>query len=377
MLEASGERHAEHACYFDWKHNAMANVTYKDAGVDLDVYRQSMARLPKLLNRTHSPRVLPLEGGFAGLFKLDFANRLFARNYEDPVLVSCSDGVGTKLKVACAVGKHSTVGIDLVAMSVNDALCCGAEPLFFLDYVAMPKDDPVLLEQIVQGVSDGCIEADCALLGGETAILPDLYAPGDYDLAGFCVGVASRSQIIDGRAIAAGDAVIGLASSGLHSNGYSLARKIAFDVAGHKVSDHVDELGTTVGDALLTPTRIYVRPVRKVLNHYRVKNVVHGIAHITGGGLHENLARIVPEGVQIVIDRGRWPVPPVFTWLQKLGGVAQAEMDQVFNMGIGMVLVVSSFFADSIREQLARAGVPAWQVGHAQEGPQGVVWGEL
>ena len=175
----------------------MAKVTYKDAGVDLDIYRQSMAKLPKLLGRTFSPRVIPLEGGFAGLFRLDFADRLFARNYEDPVLVSCSDGVGTKLKVACAVGNHKTVGIDLVAMSVNDALCCGAEPLFFLDYVAMPKDDPGLLEDLVQGVSDGCIQADCALLGGETAILPDLYAPGDYDLAGFCVGVASRSQIIE------------------------------------------------------------------------------------------------------------------------------------------------------------------------------------
>ena len=238
----------------------MAKVTYKDAGVDLDVYRQSMARLPKLLHRTYSPRVLPLDGGFAGLFQLDFANRLFARNYEDPVLVSCTDGVGTKLKVASAVGRHTTVGIDLVAMSVNDALCCGAEPLFFLDYVAMPKDDPALLEQIVQGVSDGCIEADCALLGGETAILPDLYAPGDYDLAGFCVGVVSRSQIIDGRAIAPGDVVLGLASSGLHSNGYSLVRKIVFDIAGLKVDDHVAELGRRSARPCSTPTRIYVRP---------------------------------------------------------------------------------------------------------------------
>ena len=297
----------------------MAKVTYKDAGVDLDVYRQSMAKLPKLLGRTYSPRVLPLDGGFAGLFRLDFANRLFARNYEDPVLVSCSDGVGTKLKVACAVGNHKTVGIDLVAMSVNDALCCGAEPLFFLDYVAMPKDDPALLEDLVQGVSDGCIQADCALLGGETAILPDLYAPGDYDLAGFCVGVASRSQIIDGAAVTPGDAVLGLASSGLHSNGYSLARKIAFEIGGHKVTDRVEELGTTVGEALLTPTRIYVRPVRQVLTHYRVKNVVHAIAHITGGGLHENLARVIPPGVQIVIERRRWPVPPVFTWLAAAG----------------------------------------------------------
>ena len=365
----------------------MAKATYRDAGVDLDVYRQSMARLPKLLGRTFSPRVLPLEGGFAGLFRLDFANRLFARNYDDPVLVSCSDGVGTKLKVACMTGRHATVGIDLVAMSVNDALCCGAEPLFFLDYVAMPKDDPTLLEQIVQGVSDGCIEADCALLGGETAILPDLYAPGDYDLAGFCVGVVSRSQIIDGSAVVPGDAVLGLASSGLHSNGYSLARKIAFDLAGHKVDDRLEEfgreelgtgeLGATVGETLLTPTRIYVRPVRAVLNHYRVKNVVHAIAHITGGGLHENLARVVPEGVRIVIDRRAWPVPPVFTWLQRLGGVEQAEMDQVFNMGVGMVLVVSSFYAESIREQLGRAGVTSWLIGRAEQGPTGVVWGEL
>jgi phosphoribosylformylglycinamidine cyclo-ligase len=355
----------------------MSKVTYKDAGVDLDVYRQSMARLPKLLGRTFSPRVLPLEGGFAGLFRLDFANRLFARNYEDPVLVSCSDGVGTKLKVACAVGNHKTVGIDLVAMSVNDALCCGAEPLFFLDYVAMPKDDPGLLEDIVQGVSDGCIQADCALLGGETAILPELYAPGDYDLAGFCVGVASRRHIIDGSAVTPGDAVLGLASSGLHSNGYSLARKIAFEVGGHNVTDHVAELGTTVGAALLTPTRIYVKPVRQVMTHYRVKNVVHAIAHITGGGLQENLARVIPDGVQIVIERGSWPVPPVFNWLKKLGEVEQAEMDQVFNMGIGMVLVVSNFYAESIRNQLIQAGVETYLIGRAEPGPQGVAWGTL
>ena len=221
----------------------MAKVTYKDAGVDLDVYRQSMARLPKLLGRTYSPRVLPLDGGFAGLFRLDFANRLFARNYEDPVLVSCSDGVGTKLKVACAVGNHKTVGIDLVAMSVNDALCCGAEPLFFLDYVAMPKDDPGFAGRPRARSERRLHPGRLRLLGGETAILPDLYAPGDYDLAGFCVGVASRSQIIDGSAVTPGDAVLGLASTGLHSNGYSLARKIAFDVGGHKVTDHVEELG--------------------------------------------------------------------------------------------------------------------------------------
>src|SRR6185312_12237415 len=196
----------------------MAKATYKDAGVDLEVYRESMSRLPRLLSRTHSPRVMKLDGGFAGLFQLDFASPLFARGYVDPVLVSCTDGVGTKLKVATAPGVHHTVGIDLVAMSVNDALCCGAEPLFFLDYVAMHADDPVLLEQIVSGISAGCVESDCALLGGETAIMSDLYSAGDYDLAGFCVGVAERRRVIDGRAIGPGDVVLGLASSGLHSN---------------------------------------------------------------------------------------------------------------------------------------------------------------
>jgi phosphoribosylformylglycinamidine cyclo-ligase len=352
----------------------MAKATYKDAGVDLDVYRQAMARLPGLLSRTCTPRVIPLEGGFAGLFQLDFENKLFSRNYKQPVLVSCTDGVGTKLKVAAAMGVHNTVGIDLVAMSVNDALCCGAEPLFFLDYVAMPKDDPDLLEQLVEGITAGCIQSDCALLGGETAILPDMYAPGDYDLAGFCVGVVDKKNIIDGKAIESGDLVIGVASSGLHSNGYSLARKIVFDIAGLSVNDHVEELGQTAGRALLEPTIIYARPVRQILNYYKVKNIVHGIAHITGGGLCENLARIVPEDVQVVIDRGAWPVPPIFTWLKRLGEVDQAEMDQVFNMGIGLVLVVAPFYADSIRQQLKRFKLQSWAIGRAEAGSQGVVW---
>jgi phosphoribosylformylglycinamidine cyclo-ligase len=352
----------------------MAKATYKDAGVDLEVYRQSMARLPNLLSRTFSPRVIPLEGGFAGLFQLDFADHLFARNYKHPVLVSCTDGVGTKLKIAAAMGLHNTVGIDLVAMSVNDALCCGAEPLFFLDYVAMPKDDPDLLEQLVTGITNGCIQSDCALLGGETAILPDMYAPGDYDLAGFCVGVVEKKNIIDGKAIEAGDVVIGVASSGLHSNGYSLARKIVFDMAKLSVQDHVEELGKTAGEALIEPTRIYARPVRQVLNYYRVKNVVHGIAHITGGGLCENLARIVPEGQQVVIQRGSWAMPPIFTWLQRLGDVDQAEMDQVFNMGIGLVMIVAPFYADSIRQQLKRFKLQSWMIGRVEKGVGGVVW---
>ncbi len=353
----------------------MAKATYKAAGVDLDLYEDAMSRLPRLLARTYTPRVIHLEQGFAGLFRLDFDNRLFARRYKEPVLVSCTDGVGTKLKVAAMMGVHHTVGIDLVAMSVNDALCCGAEPLFFLDYVAMPKDDPPLLEQLVRGISDGCLQADCALLGGETAILPDLYAPGDYDLAGFCVGVVERGHAIDGKTITPGDVVLGLASTGLHSNGYSLARKVVFEIAGLKVGDRVEELGRTVGEALLEPTRIYARPIRSVLAYYKVKAVVHGIAHITGGGLLENLERIVPEGVRVVIQRGSWPVPPVFGWVQRLGEIDQAEMDRVFNLGVGMVLVVSPFYAESIRHQLADHGVESWPIGRVEEGQRGVMWG--
>lgn len=352
----------------------MAKVTYKDAGVDLDIYRQSMARLPQLLRRTYSPRVLPLDGGFAGLFQLDFDSPLFARKYEQPVLVSCTDGVGTKLKVANLTGVHNTVGIDLVAMSVNDALCCGAEPLFFLDYVAMSHDDPVLLEQIVEGVTAGCLECDCALLGGETAIMPDLYARGDYDLAGFCVGVVERRRLIDGSQISPDDLVIGVASSGLHSNGFSLVRKIVFDVAGMQPDDHVEELGATVAEALLRPTRIYARPLRSILNHYTVKSVVHGIAHITGGGLHENLERILPQGVRVEIDRDSWAIPPIFRWLQRLGDVPSDEMDRVFNMGIGLVLVTSPFYAESIRKQLSDYGLENWLIGRVSSGQRGVIW---
>jgi phosphoribosylformylglycinamidine cyclo-ligase len=339
-------------------------LSYKDAGVDLDVYEESMSRLPRLMRRTHTPRVMPLEGGFAGLFRLDFAGKLFARQYRDPVLVSCTDGVGTKLKVAQMVGRHDTVGIDLVAMCVNDALCCGAEPLFFLDYVAMGKDDPERLEQIVTGISDGCVESDSALIGGETAIMPDIYGVEDYDLAGFSVGVVERERLIDGSKITPGDVVIGIASSGLHSNGYSLVRKIVFDAAKLSPTDTVAECdGATVADLLLTPTRIYTVPIRRILGHYRKKQVVHGIAHITGGGLRENLERILPAGTKLVIDKDSWPVPPVFTWLQKLGEVADDEMARVFNCGVGLALVVSEHFAESIAAQLTDSGVDNWPIG--------------
>lgn len=352
----------------------MAKATYKQSGVDLDVYEQSMSRLPRLLRRTHSPRVLSAEGGFAGLFRLDFPGPLFARQYADPVLVAGTDGVGTKLKVAQLAGRHDTVGIDLVAMCVNDVLCVGAEPLFFLDYVAMSRDDPAVLEAIVSGVSDGCVTSDLALVGGETAIMPDMYQPGDYDLAGFCVGVVERQKVLDGATISPGDTVLGVASSGLHSNGFSLVRKIVFELAGLGVGDFVEPCGATVGDVLLVPTTIYTRALRSVLGHYKVKSVVHGIAHITGGGLFENLARVLPLGVGAQIDRGSWSVPPVFTWLAQLGEVDDAEMHRVFNMGVGLTLVVSPYYADSIRQQLSQCGLESWPIGRTVEGDQQVAW---
>ncbi len=341
----------------------VSGATYSTAGVDLALYREAMGRLPAHLRRTHCPRVLGAEGGFAALFQLDIPG-LFARGYEDPLLVSCTDGVGTKLKIAVAAGVHHTVGIDLVAMSVNDCLCTGAEPLFFLDYVALSHDDPALLEQIVRGIADACVACDCALVGGETAILPDMYQRGEYDLAGFCVGVVERRRLVDGRGIEPGDVAIGLASSGLHSNGFSLVRQAVFELGGLAYGDTVPECGgRTVAEVLLEPTRLYARAVKSVLGHYRVKQVVHGIAHITGGGLVENLARIVPATVQVELARGTWPVPPVFPWVQRLGGIAADEMERVFNMGVGMVLVVSPHFADSIARQLADLGHENWPIG--------------
>jgi phosphoribosylformylglycinamidine cyclo-ligase len=352
------------------------HLDYRSTGVDLKMYEDTMSRLPPLLRRTFTPRVIEWKDGFAGLFRLDDHIGLLSRTYRDPVLVASSDGVGTKLKLAFATGRHTTVGIDLVAMSVNDCLCAGAEPLLFLDYVAMNRDDPVLTTAIVQGVSDGCIEAECALLGGETAILPDIYKEGEYDLAGFCVGVVERKRILDGQDIRPGDKVIGLASSGLHSNGFSLARKIVFDHAGLTPDTHIEELGRTVADVMLEPTRIYVRAVKMVYRNYRVKHVVHGIAHITGGGLIDNPPRILPDGCAIRLARGSWPIPPVFPWLQRLGSVEQAEMDHVFNMGIGLVVVVAEHFADAIVRRLTsrREKFDAWIIGDIIPGDRSVTW---
>lgn len=338
-------------------------ATYKDAGVDLDVYAESMSRLPGLMHRTFSPRVIASDGGFAGLFSLDFAGKLFARNYEDPVLVSGTDGVGTKLIIAQQTGNHATVGIDLVGMCVNDLLCTGAEPLFFLDYVAMGKDDPERLEQIVRGISDGCVAADLALLGGETAIMPDCYDDQKYDLAGFAVGVVDRKRLIDGKQIGEGDVVLGLASDGLHSNGYSLVRKVIQD-AGHDWNSTPDAFGgQTLGEVCLTPTRIYTGAIREVQSHYQVKQVLHGLAHVTGGGIEENLDRILPPGVDAVIDPTSWQRPAIFQWLMETGGIAESEMRRVFNMGIGMIAVVSEYYAASVASQLQGRGVNTFPIG--------------
>ena len=345
---------------------------YKDAGLDLDKYEDSIARIGREVRKTHNPlHVIDKFGGFASLFALDYDRWLFFKKYRKPVLVTCTDGVGTKLKIAILMQKYDTVGIDLVAMSVNDALCTGGEPLIFLDYLAMHKDDPDLVEALIKGMVEGCLQAECSLTGGETAILPDFYQPGDFDLAGFCVGVVERDRIIDGKAIQVGDTVLGLASTGVHSNGYSLVRKVVFEHAGLKVTDFIPELGKTVGEELLTPTRIYVRAVKSIIKHYPVKKaVVRGLAHITGGGLVDNVPRILPEGVSVVLRRSSWPMPPVFPWLQKLGNIAEAEMDRVFNNGIGFVMIVAPYFAESIRDQLEKEGVPSYVIGEVREGKQ-------
>jgi phosphoribosylformylglycinamidine cyclo-ligase len=348
-------------------------LSYKSAGVDLDIYRDSMSRLPKLMQRTFSPRVQNWPGGFAGLFQLDFNPGLFARNYQEPVLVAGSDGVGTKLVVAKQMRQHHTVGIDLVAMCVNDVICCGAEPLFFLDYVAMSKDDPQRLEEIVKGISDGCVQSDCALLGGETAIMPGLYHEDDYDLAGFCVGVVEKKNVIQGHQIQEGDVLIGIASSGFHSNGYSLIRKTVFEHAGLQLTDPTGFSDETVGQCLLRPTQLYARLVRNIRARYTVKKVIHGMVHITGGGLPENVDRVLPPGTAAQIDSKAWTPGPEFTWLQRLGNIPTDEMFRVFNMGIGFVLIVSPHFAPSILAAIHAQGHAAWTIGQIVPGNQEVV----
>ena len=336
----------------------MTELSYQSAGVDLDLYEKAMQKLPGLMQKTHTPGVMELPGGFAGLFRLSAQ-----RQWTDPVLVSGTDGVGTKIKLAIMMQQFDSIGIDLVAMCVNDCLCLGATPLLFLDYIAMGTDNPLLLEQLVKGVSDGCVQSGAALLGGETAIMPDLYADGDFDMAGFCVAAADRSALISGKErIAAGDVLIGVPSSGFHSNGYSLIRKAVFEHAGLSVDDTIDELSVSVGDALMTPTRIYA----DIVNGLQEKvgnDAVHGIAHITGGGLCENLERILPDGVHARIQRSSWTPSPLFSWLQSLGNIAEDEMFRVFNMGIGMIVAVPSEFANETRDACSSDQYPAVVLG--------------
>lgn len=342
-------------------------TTYKDAGVDVSANAQWVAAIKAAMNSTYTPRVYKhRHGGFAGLFHLDFGEQLFRRNYRQPVLVGCTDGVGTKVLLATQTGRLSTIGIDLVAMCVNDLITCGAEPLFFLDYLAVHKLDPQRLREVVDGVAAGCREASCALLGGETAEMPDLYTRGDFDLAGFAVGVVEQCRLITGSRVRLGDVLIALPSSGIHSNGYSLVRKL---VAKRrcKLNAFYDELGETLGDALLRPTRIYVNAVQAVVNAYRVKRVVTGMAHITGGGLQENIARILPRKCDAVVRRSAWRPQPVFHFIRRLG-VTRTEMFKVFNMGIGFVLVVRPFFAEGVMRVLRRAGEKPFQLGRIQRG---------
>ncbi|MFA9409659.1 MAG: phosphoribosylformylglycinamidine cyclo-ligase [Deltaproteobacteria bacterium] len=329
----------------------MAGLTYRDAGVDIEAGEQLVERIKPLAQSTRSEHVLGSLGGFAGLCSLP-------SDIEDPVLVSGTDGVGTKLKLAFELGRHDTIGIDLVAMCVNDIITVGARPLFFLDYFATSKLDVDQGEAVVKGIAEGCRQAECALLGGETAELPGFYASGEYDLAGFAVGVVSRKSIIDGKATRPGDLVVGVASSGLHSNGFSLARHALLDGDEPLSLDDAFDGGETLGDALLRPTRIYVKAARIGLEHG-----VHAMCHITGGGLPENLPRVTPEGLGIAIDSSSWTPGPVFALIQERGGVADAEMRRTFNLGVGFTMVVAPERASSLVDALNASGERAFVMG--------------
>jgi phosphoribosylformylglycinamidine cyclo-ligase len=321
--------------------------------VNIEAGNQFVKRIRPLVKKTYRPEVLTDIGGFGGLFSFD------PKKYKKPVLVSSTDGVGTKLKVAFMLGKHDTVGIDLVAMSVNDIVVHGAEPLFFLDYLATGKLSLKVSAQIIEGVVKGCLEAGCALIGGETAEMPSFYGEGEYDLAGFVVGVVERGRVIDGSAISPGDQLIGLSSSGLHSNGFSLARKIIFEHLNLKPKDRPVGLSRTIGEELLTPTRIYVRPILQLLPKFSIR----GMAHITGGGITDNLPRMIPQGCQAIIWNDSWPIPPIFPFLQKAGNIAEDEMLRTFNNGIGLILAVPHQEAGKVLSHLQTMGEKAFQIG--------------
>jgi phosphoribosylformylglycinamidine cyclo-ligase len=327
-------------------------VDYRQSGVDIDAGNEVVRRIKALARSTYTPGVVSGIGSFGGLFALD-------GSASGPVLVASADGVGTKLKVAFMAGVHDTIGVDLVNHCVNDILVQGATPLFFMDYLATGRLSPDVAEQIVTGVATACRANGCALLGGETAEMPGFYADGEYDVAGFIVGLVPRDRVVDGRSIVAGDVLIGLPSTGLHTNGYSLARRIAFEHLGLSVDSHVADLGESVGEAFLRPHRSYLSAMRPLLD----KGLVKGMAHITGGGLTENVPRTLPDGRAPRIDRASWTVPPVFAWLQRAGGIADDEMFRAFNMGVGLVVVVSDAQADEALALLAASGEQPWRLG--------------
>ncbi|RUT30461.1 phosphoribosylformylglycinamidine cyclo-ligase [Paenibacillus zeisoli] len=338
---------------------------YKSAGVDIAAGNEAVERMKKHVKRTFRPEVMTDLGGFGALFGLN------KDKYEEPVLVSGTDGVGTKLKLAFAMDKHDTIGIDAVAMCVNDIIVQGAEPLFFLDYLACDKVIPAKIEAIVAGIAEGCAQSGCALIGGETAEMPGMYSEGEYDIAGFTVGVVDKSKIINGRSIQAGDTVIGLASSGVHSNGFSLVRKVLLEQAGYSLQDKLTELdGAVLGDVLLEPTKLYVKPALELIKQVEVK----GMAHITGGGFIENIPRVLPEGVNVDIEYGSWPILPIFNLLQEKGSVSNRDMFTTFNMGIGLVIVVSADQAEQAVKVLQEQGETPYIIGKVTEGEQVVTF---
>ncbi|MCX7842543.1 MAG: phosphoribosylformylglycinamidine cyclo-ligase [Clostridia bacterium] len=336
-------------------------TTYKDAGVDVEAGYEAVRLMKTHVKKTFRPEVVADIGGFGGLFALD------KDKYKEPVLVSGTDGVGTKLKIAFLMDRHDTIGIDCVAMCVNDIACSGAEPLFFLDYIALGKNRPEKVAEIVKGIAEGCVMSGCALIGGETAEMPGFYPEDEYDVAGFAVGIVDKDKIINGNSIKEGDKLIGLPSSGLHSNGYSLVRKL-LNPKAERLMEHVETLGGKLGEELLKPTRIYVKTILDLKEKYELK----GIAHITGGGFIENIPRMVPEGLRVRIDKGTWPVLPIFSLLQKIGDISERDIYNTFNMGIGLVMAVDEAIAEDVVKYLDSRDEKAYLIGEIVKGEPGV-----
>jgi len=338
-------------------------LSYKDAGVDIEKSNSLKNDIKKIVKTTFTKNVLTNIGGFGGLYALN------KNKYTNPVLVSSADGVGTKLKIACMMGKHDTVGIDLICHCANDIVVQGAQSLFFLDYIGTGALEPSEYKDIISGLAKGCKKVGCALIGGETAQMPGMYNIGEYDLVGTMVGIVEKSKIVDGKKIRPGDVVIGLESTGLHTNGYSLARKVFFDKKKYKVSTHISELNTTLGEALLAPHKDYSQNILKLLKKYTIK----GIAHITGGGFIDNIPRILPKNVDVHIQKGSWPVLPIFSMLQREGNIRETEMYKTFNMGIGMVLIVDRDVCDKVMGTLKRTGEKAYIIGEVKKGKRTVL----